>query len=328
MFEGQSTMRIRRLFQGLLALVVGLLGAGAGLAHADEAAPVRILLNWFAQADQAGYWQAQIDDLGKSAGLKITVLQGGPKIQTIPQVAAGQAEFGMGNADDILLARRRGAPVKAVFVALDYVPYTLVYHPASGIKTINDLKGKTIAVSIGFAYWEWLKKHYGLTGMREIPVSGDLSLFRSDMDMVQQGYSIFLPYRMDDAGIPNAQFKVAALGYRPYDVMFTTDELLQKQPKLARAAIAAVKQGWINFMKDPAKVKPLMMSLNTQIPPDVHDKAVSEMIADLLPHDTAKVGCMNDARWDELADRLREVDLLPANFDVKQAYDKSLVPGC
>ena len=68
---------------------------------------------------------------------------------------------------------------QAVFIALDYVPYTLVYHPESGIKSITDLKGKTVAVSLGFAYWEWLKKHHGLTDVREIPVSGDLSLFRA-----------------------------------------------------------------------------------------------------------------------------------------------------
>lgn len=92
-------------------------------AFAQDAKPVRILTNWFAQPDQAGYWQAQQDKLGRSAGVAITVLQGGPKIQTIPQVASGQAEFGIGNADDVLLARLRGTPVKAVSAHLDVVPH-------------------------------------------------------------------------------------------------------------------------------------------------------------------------------------------------------------
>ena len=95
---------------------------------AQDAKPVRILTNWFIQPDQAGYWQAQQDNLGKEAGIKIAVQQGGPRIQTVPQVASGQAEFGIGNADDVLLARMRGAPVRAVFAHLDHVPYTLVYH--------------------------------------------------------------------------------------------------------------------------------------------------------------------------------------------------------
>jgi NitT/TauT family transport system substrate-binding protein len=300
----------------------------AAPALAQEQKPVRLLMNWFAQADQSGYWQAQLDNSGKDKGLTITTTQGGPKIQTIPQVAAGQAEFGVGNADDILLARLRGAPVRAVFVSMDYVPYTLVYHPSPEIKTITDLKQKTFAVSLGFAYWEWLKKKYGLQGAKEIPVSGDLGLFRAEPNMVQQGYSIFLPARMTAAGIANAQFKVADLGYKPYAVLFTTDELIAKNPGLVRDTVAAVKASWANFMKDPSQSKALEQSLNNQIPSDIHDLAVKDLIADLLPRDLAKIGCMTDQRWDEIAQQLKEVKFLPPEFDVKKAYDKSWVPGC
>ncbi|HEX9461250.1 MAG TPA: hypothetical protein VGB82_01505 [Alphaproteobacteria bacterium] len=81
-------------------------------------------MNWFAQADQSGYWDAYIEGLGKENGIQIAALQGGPKIQTIPQVAAGQAEFGIGNADRrsdlgddtwllILLHRVRDRPIAA-----------------------------------------------------------------------------------------------------------------------------------------------------------------------------------------------------------------------
>jgi NitT/TauT family transport system substrate-binding protein len=296
--------------------------------QAQQPKEVRLLMNWFAQANQSGYWQAQIDDAGKASGIKFSTLQGGPKIQTIPQVAAGQAEFGLGNADDVLLARLRGAPIRAVFVSMDYVPYTLVYHPDPAVKSLGDLKGKTFAVNIGFGYWEWLKKRYGLEGAREIPVSGDLSLFRADPDMVQQGYSLFLPARMTEAGIPNAQFKVAQLGYRPYDVLFTTEELIQKDPQLVRDAVAAIKASWTRFVADPSVSRRLVLDLNKQITPQVHDAAVAEMVSDLLPKDQAKIGCMADDRWTELAQQLKEVKFLPADFDEKKAYDRSFLLGC
>lgn len=320
-------------FRRFVKMTVAAAALGASLAtsttgQAQELRPVRLLMNWFAQADQSGYWQAQIDDLGKASGLKITVLQGGPRIQTVPQVGAGQAEFGLANADDVLIARYRGAPVKAVFVSLDYVPYTLVYHPNPAIKSVTDLKQKTFAVSIGFAYWEWVKQRYGLEGVHEIPVTGDLSLFKNDPNMVQQGYSLFLPPRMTAAGIPNAQFTVASLGYRPYDVLFTTDDMIKNHPKLVRATLAAVKQGWSNFIDDPSKSTKLILGLNQQMPPEVHAQAVKEMIATLLPKDHNEIGCMADARWDELAKQLEDVKFLPAGFDVRQAYDKALVPGC
>jgi len=297
-------------------------------AHAGGLTKIRILMNWFAQADQAGYWQTQLNGPAKNGGLDIEVMQGGPRIQTIPQVAAGQAEFGMANADDLMLARLQGAPVKAVYVALDYVPYDLVYHPNAGIKSITDLKNKTVAVNIGAAYWEWIKKQYHLQGVHEIPVSGDLSLFRTNPNMVQQGYSIFLPYRMTDAGIPNKQFKVAALGYRPYDVLFTTDEMIDKHPDVVRKVVADVKQGWTDFARNPAQTRSMILKLNTLVSPDVHDKAVAEIISDLLPHDLSKLGCMVPARWNETAAQLRDVNLLPGSFDPSQVYDATLTPGC
>ena len=295
---------------------------------ADGPQPVRILSNWFAQPDQAGYWQAQQDKLGKEAGIEISVLQGGPKIQTIPQVASGQAEFGIGNADDVLLARLRGAPVRAVFAHLDYVPYTLVYHADPAVKSIADLQGRTFAVDIGNAYWEWAKKQYKLTGTREIPVSGDLSLFRNDPKMVQQGYSLFLPARMAAAGVQVQQVTLASLGYRPYNVLFTTDELIRKNPALVKATIAAVQKGWANYVRNPSGLKPLITGMNKQIAPEIYDAANKEMIETLISHDLGRIGCMTDARWSELAGQLRSVNFLPAGFVAKQGYDRTLVPGC
>ncbi len=319
------TARFCRLTAIALALATTALALPAA---AQNLKPVRILTSWFAQADQAGYWQAQQDNLGKDAGLKITVLQGGPKIQTIPKVASGQAEFGIGNADDILLARLHGVPVRAVFAHLDYVPYTLVYHTDPAVKSITDLQGRTFAVNLGFAYWEWTKKQYKLAGTHEIPVSGDLSMFRNDPKLVQQGLSLFLPTRMKAAGIDVRQITLASLGYRPYYVIFTTDDMIKNDPALVKAAIEAVQKGWINFIRDPGAIKPLLMGLNQQVPPDVHDAAVKVMFETLVSHDLGKIGCMSDARWKELGDQLRSVNFLPAGFDVKQAYDRTLVPGC
>ncbi|MFT4267357.1 MAG: ABC transporter substrate-binding protein [Xenophilus sp.] len=314
--------------RSLFACALAALGLGALPAAAQTARPVRILTNWFAQPDQAGYWQAQQDRLGQEAGLQITVLQGGPKIQTVPQVASGQAEFGIGNADDVLLARLRGAPVKAVFAHLDHVPYDLVYHADPAVRSIADLKGRTFAVSLGNAYWEWAKKQFDLAGSREIPVSGDLGLFRNDPKLVQQGYSLYLPARMKAAGIDVQQIKISALGYRPYSVLFTTDEMIRKNPQIVKAAIAAVQKGWASYVRDPQGLKPFLTGMNQQISPEVYDAANREMIESMVSRDPGRIGCMSDARWKELADQLRSVNFLPAGFDEKQAYDRTLLPGC
>lgn len=289
---------------------------------------MRILLNWFAQPDQAGYWQAQQDKLGRDAGIAISVQQGGPRIQTIPQVASGQAEFGIANADDLLLARARGAPVRAVLAHLDYVPYTLVYHRDPAVKSIRDLRDRTFAVNLGSAYWEWVRQQYQLDGARTIPVSGDLSLFRNDQKMVQQGYSLYLPARMTQAGVAVQHITLASLGYRSYGVLFTTDEILRTKPALVKATVAAVQQGWRAYAANPAALRPLLTGLNQQISPALYDSASRELIDTQLAREPAKFGCMSEARWTELATQLRSVKFLPAGFDEKSAFDRTLVPGC
>lgn len=310
---------------------VGVVGASALLAlnvNVRAADSVRILADWFGQVDQGGYWQAQVDELGKAKDLKITVLQGGPRIQTIPQVGAGQAEFGIAPADDVLLARAKGAPIRAVFAHLDAVPYTLVYHPSSSVKSPADLNGRSFAVNIGRGYWEWVKKRYSLDKAKEIPVSGDLTLFKQNENMVQQGYWMYLPYRMDKVNIPNAQFRIADLGYRPYLTLFTTDELIEKKPTVVRDTMEAVKLGWQRFVADPKAVIAHTTGLNPQLDKDIQVHAATQIVENAVVKDPSKIGCMTAGRWDELADQLRDLKLLPADFDHRKAVSVDLVPGC
>jgi len=176
---------------------------------------VTLLMDWFPQGNQSGFWQAQLDNQYHD-DVKITIKSGGPKVRTTTAVASGQVEFGLGGSDSVMVANSKGAKIKAVFINLNHVPYTLVYHPNTGVNSIQDLNGRRFAVVMGITYWKWVKHTYKLDKVKEFPLTGDLGLFAKTPNMFQQGYSIFLPARMDAKGIPNAQFKVADLGYRPY----------------------------------------------------------------------------------------------------------------
>lgn len=297
------------------------------LADCGDATPgkPRILLDWFAQPNQAGIWAAQMRAL---PGPPLTVMPGGPRIQTIPQVAAGSAEFGATTADDLLLAAANGAPVVAVAAIVDDMSYTLVYHPDPQVKSIGDLRHRTFAVALGAAYWEWVKVRYHFDGVRETPLSGDLTLFRRDPDRVQQGVSTILPYRLDVAGIPWAQFRVKDLGYRPYYVLFTTRRLLAERPALVRAVVARVIAGWRSYLANPASVDAFIVAANGQLSPAVMARSVQDLRKDGLPADRSRIGCMSAARWHLLASQLSESHQLEPAFDERTAYDASIVNGC
>ena len=190
---------------------------------------VTLLMDWFPQGNQSGFWQAQFDNQYHD-DLEITIKSGGPKVNTTTAVASGQVEFGLQASDSVMLANSKGAGLKGIFVNLNHVPYTLVYHPNTGVKSVKDLDGRPFAVKIGVTYWKWVKYTYKLDQVKEFPLTGDLGLFAKTPGMFQQGYSIFLPARMDAKGIPNEQIKVYDLGYRPYSTLFTTQKLIDEDP--------------------------------------------------------------------------------------------------
>ena len=133
-------------------------------------------MDWFPQGNQSGFWQAQFDNQYHD-DLEIIIKSGGPKVRTTTAVASGQVEFGLNGSDSVMSANSKGAGLKAIFVSLGHVPYTLVYHPNTGVESVKDLDGRRFAVVMGITYWKWVKYKYGLNKVQEFPLTGDLGLF-------------------------------------------------------------------------------------------------------------------------------------------------------
>ena len=288
---------------------------------------VTLLMDWFPQGNQSGFWQAQLDNQYHD-DLEITVKPGGPKVRTTTAVASGQVEFGLNGSDSVMMANSKGAKLRAIFVSLGHVPYNLVYHPNTGVKTIQDLNGRRFAVVMGITYWKWVKHKYGLDKVQEFPLTGDLGLFAKTPNMFQQGYSIFLPARMDAKGIPNAQFKVADLGYRPYSVLFTSEKLIKENPALVQAVVDRLSMSFHKSLVDPKPTRDLILSKSKKTTIAIHNNALRLMKRDFLPKDWSKIGCQDPNRWVELANQMKEVDVLPDDFDPHQSYDTSFKRGC
>ena len=82
---------------------------------------VTLLMDWFPQGNQSGYWQAEFDNRYHT-DVTIKVKAGGPKVNTTTAVASGQVEFGLQASDSVMLANAKGAGLKGIFVSLDHVP--------------------------------------------------------------------------------------------------------------------------------------------------------------------------------------------------------------
>ena len=76
---------------GLLAVALGFRPAAP---QAQESCAM--LTNWYAQAEHGGFYQAVATGIYKKHGLDVTVKMGGPQVNIMQLMAAGQADCIMG----------------------------------------------------------------------------------------------------------------------------------------------------------------------------------------------------------------------------------------
>src|SRR5580704_17726949 len=81
------------------------------LAACGKTSKIQLALDWKPDPEFGGFYAA---DYAKH-GLDVEILPGGAGTPTVQMIGAGSAQFGIVEADEILLARARGNDVVALF---------------------------------------------------------------------------------------------------------------------------------------------------------------------------------------------------------------------
>lgn len=328
-------MRIARLtgvLATLAALALGTTACGSDAASptpaesgAIEPQTASILMNWFAQAEQGGYWDAMENQYAKEAGVTLDVQQGGPGIQTVPQVASGQSDFGIANADEILIARNNGLPIVAVASAYDTNLQCMMAHASTGIDSFEDLNGHQVS-RVPSPYFDYLKQHFKLTDIEDINYTGSLADFKRNTDLVQQCFMTSDVYNAEKEGIDLSVLSVAEDGgYNPYGLLlFTTEKVINEKPEVVQEVVQATVKGWENFLADPADAKTAISAANKDA--DVPTMDASAEIIKEGNYLGDSIGEMTTERWEELRDQLASIDQLPKDFDVSSSFTNDYLP--
>src|SRR3954467_8671486 len=107
-FQRPVRPTMKKPFSRTLAAAAAL--ALCAAAHADE--KFTYMTNWYAQAEHGGFYQAVATGIYRKYGLDVTVKMGGPQVNVMQLMAAGQADCIMGSSDlQMVIARSSGVPV-------------------------------------------------------------------------------------------------------------------------------------------------------------------------------------------------------------------------
>lgn len=285
---------------------------------------IRLQLNWLPDPQFGGFYAARILGEYDRVGLSVEIIAGGPGSQPIPRVAMGQIEFGVGNADQVLLARQEEAPIVAVMAAMQQSPRCLIVHESSGIRSFDDLRDITIALGEGNAFVKVMQSKVPLPGVRIVSYSGNVAKFVQDQNYAQQGYVFSEPIVARKQGSDPYVLMLSEIGFNPYTgVVVANEKFIAENPELVKKFVLATIRGWQAYLRDPTKVNAELARLNPDMDVSILDEAMEVIRPLCLPDGFSEqdLGKMDGARWEELAKLLRDVELLRVEpTDVSQAY--------
>jgi NitT/TauT family transport system substrate-binding protein len=307
-----------------LAAVFALPGAGRA---ADK---VTFLTSWFAQAEHGGFYQAKATGLYEKAGLDVTLKMGGPQVNGMQLLLAGETDLMMGYDLQVLKALEQGFPVVTVAASFQFDLQGMMTH--DDVTGLGALKDKTILVATSgrSTWWPWLKAKYKYGEEQTRPYTFNLQPFFADPNVVQQAYPTSEPFQAQQKGMKAKFFLFAGDGYPPYGTtMVTTRGFVEKKPDVLARFVRASLEGWKSYLADPAPANALIRADNPNMSSEQIAFAVGELKAlkVLDGGDAASlgIGIMTAERWKATYDFAVAAGLLKAGVDWKAAYTDRFV---
>ncbi len=284
-----------------------------------------IALNWKPEPEFGGLFEAQRTGAFRRHGLEVEVT-GGPGAPVVQMVTAGQVAYGIAAADEVMVARDRGADVVAVYATYQTNPQGLMVHASLGADSLEELfagDGGTLAVEPGLAYVQWLQKRYDLSRFRIVPYGFSIAPFLADPRMVQQVFITSEPIAARRQGADPKVFLIADSGFDPYAaVVITSGPRARERGDEVKRFVTALREGWRSYLDDPAPTNAEMQAGNPAM--DAETFALGAVAQQpLIETEFTRsngLGAMSLERWRTLGEQLREMGLLDATPNPAESF--------
>jgi len=279
-----------------------------------ELTPASLQLQWFVQAQFAGYYAAKDKGFYEEQCLDVSILEGGVDIVPQTVLAQGGADFAISWVPKALSSREQGAGIVDVAQVFQRSGTLQVAWADSGIKTPADFKGKKIG-NWGFGneyeIFAALAKE-GLDPAKDVELVQQqfdmLALLNREIDaaeaMTYNEYAQLLEAVNPDTGELYKPEDFTVINYTDYGVGMLQDAIWASQERLGDAAyqdltqrfVTASLQGWI-YCRDNAQECADIVTANGSQLGASHQLWMMNEINKLIWPSPNGVGVMDPAAW-------------------------------
>jgi NitT/TauT family transport system substrate-binding protein len=152
----------------------------AAMGECDELVPVSLQLQWFTQAQFAGYFAARDKGFYEDMCLDVTIVEGGVEIVPQTQLANGDVDFALAWVPKALASREAGADIVNIAQIFQRSGTLQVSFADKGITTPEDFAGKKIG------NWGFGNEYevFAAIGQAGLDPATDVELVGQQFDMV------------------------------------------------------------------------------------------------------------------------------------------------
>jgi len=300
--------------------------------------PISFQLNYEAGGPNAGFAAAVAQGYYKAAGLDVTLVQGNGSSLAAELVGEGHAPLGYADAVAASQVIAKGSPVKIVSTIYQANPDAVAVKKSSGITSIAQLKGKTIAAPSGLAGTLLFPLVLSAAGLSPSdvkivdvsPTSLVPTLLRGQVDAMLSGVDSYsVQAELQGAQITNLPF--ADNGAPTVSTSIIANEsYLSSHGAIVTKFIEASAKGWAFAIQNPTQavadlhqVFPQMQESTKQATLEL-EGAIS---ANLFCADGAKyIGMAEPAEWTKTQQQSGQVGLLKAGVNPSEYYTNQYLP--
>jgi NitT/TauT family transport system substrate-binding protein len=318
-------------FACLLGVCLVFAGCEKHPAVSSGLTPVTLQTDWYPQPEHGGFYDAKIRGYYKDEGLEVTILPGGPYVNSDQAVSVGGVQFAMGSSDHVLQAIGNGVPLVAVAATMQHDPQALMVHQDSPVHNFQDLDGHAVAIRLGLSTWfEFLVKRYRLKNVLEIPATYSVANFLQDPGYIQQIFVTSEPFFVHQAGLPVRTMLISEAGYDPYRVFVTSQPFLQQHPEVVGKFVRASLRGWSDYLAHPDDVNAAIAKLNPamsvpQMKFSYEGLRDQHFVTGNAAHGE-ELGRFDAARWTSMYQQLLDLKVIAKPFDPTSAYTLQFMP--
>lgn len=233
--------------------------------YSDNLKTVSVQLKWKHQFQFAGIYMAKELGFYKDFGLEVELKEFQKNTNMIDDITNQKSNFGIDDSS-LIYHKLNGANIVALFPIFQTSPITLI--ALENLSTLNSLENKNI---------EFSKNELANISIKAILKANNINInqihhtFFVDNFIAKKsdaivGYLSNQPYYLDEKKIKYNIFNPKDFGFDFYgDILFTSKEFAQNNPKIVSDFIKATKKGWeYAFSNIPQTVDFIYKNYNTQ----------------------------------------------------------------